>query len=201
MKMSDFFTSIRIFLAPLFFILYFFPIWIGHGAIVSVFLIVPLFIFMEFTDFLDGYYARKQNQVSDFGKIFDPFADVLANLTVLFTFVMTGYMPAVLFMLVLYREMGMMFVRSLASGKGVAIAARKGGKLKTVLYITAAGFSLALESARRVGIDLSSIEDPAGIVNLVLYILAVVVSIVSFVDYLIHFSALLRHSGENCKKS
>ncbi len=192
MKLADFFTTIRIVLAPLFFILFFLPEWSGFGSRLSVFILVPLFLFMEFTDFLDGYYARKQKLVTDFGKLFDPFADVLANLTVLFCFVLAGYFSTVLFLVILYREMGIMFVRMLASRKGVAIGARKGGKLKTVLYITAAGFSLAIESVVRLGIDTGNMMHTALSVNYVLYVLAVVVSVVSFMDYLVHFSSILR---------
>lgn len=196
MKVSDFFTSIRIFLAPIFFILFFLPGMIGFGAGISVFILIPFFIFMEFTDYLDGYYARKHKQVSDFGKLFDPFADVLANMTVMFAFVLSGYMPSILFLLVLYREMGMMFVRMLASRQGVAIGARKGGKAKTVLYIVATGFSLALESALRLGISLSGYEGTARGINIALYGLAVVASLGSFVDYLVHFASLLRKATD-----
>lgn len=196
MKLSDFFTSIRIFLAPIFFILFFLPGMIGFGAGISAVILIPFFIFMEFTDYLDGYYARKHKQVSDFGKLFDPFADVLANMTVMFAFVLSGYMPSILFLLVLYREMGMMFVRMLASRQGVAIGARKGGKAKTVLYIVAAGFSLALESASRLGISLSGYEGTARGINIALYCLAVVASLGSFVDYLVHFASLLRKATD-----
>jgi len=192
MKLADFFTSIRIVLAPVFFFLFFFPEWSGYGSRLSVFILIPLFIFMEFTDFLDGYYARKQKLVTDFGKLFDPFADVLANLTVLFCFVLSGYFSAILFLVILYREMGIMFVRMLASRKGVAIGARKGGKLKTVLYIVAAGFSLAIESSVRLELDTGSLMSGALAVNFVLYLLAVFVSVASFIDYLLHFSSLLR---------
>ncbi len=192
MKLADFFTSIRIVLAPIFFFLFFFPEWSGYGTRLSVFILIPLFAFMEFTDFLDGYYARKQKLVTDFGKLFDPFADVLANLTVLFCFVLSGYFSAILFLVILYREMGIMFVRMLASRKGVAIGARKGGKLKTVLYIVAAGFSLAIESTVRLGLDMGSLMHGALTVNFVLYLLAVLVAVASFIDYLLHFSSLLR---------
>jgi CDP-diacylglycerol---glycerol-3-phosphate 3-phosphatidyltransferase len=192
MKLANLFTASRIVLAPIFFVLFFAPDVIGYGEQLSVFLLIPLFVFMEFTDFLDGYFARKQNSVSDFGKLFDPFADVLANLTVLFSFVLSGYLPAILFVIILYREMSIMFVRMLASRKGVAIAARKGGKTKTVLYIIAAGFSLALESASRLSLDLGSLASTAKVINLVLYILAVIASVMSFIDYLKHFSNVLK---------
>jgi CDP-diacylglycerol--glycerol-3-phosphate 3-phosphatidyltransferase len=196
MKLANFFTAIRIFLAPLFYILFFLPKWVGFDSALSVIILIPLFIFMEFTDFLDGYFARKQNTVSSFGKLFDPFADVFANMTVLFCFVLSGYLPAILFLLVLYREIGIQFVRTIASKKGVAIGARKGGKTKTVLYITAASFSLALESASRLGIDIGTFAPIARNINLFLYIVAVIVSVLSFIDYIVHFSSLLREVGD-----
>lgn len=192
MKLANFFTAVRIVLAPIFFVIFFFPMWTGFGAALSIYILIPLFLFMEFTDFLDGYFARKQKTVSDFGKLFDPFADVLANLTVLFAFVLAGYLPALLFIIILYRELAISFVRMLASRSGVAIAARKGGKTKTVFYIIAAGFSLAIESSIRLGFDLGSLAAPARYVNLALYIIAVVLSVFSFIDYLVHFSAVLR---------
>ena len=194
MKLANFFTAVRIALAPLFFVLFFLPGLAGFGAAASVYILIPLFAFMEFTDFLDGYYARKYKEVSDFGKLFDPFADTLANLTVLFVFVLSGYLPAFLFLVLLYRELGISFIRMLASRQGVAIGARKGGKTKTVLYIVAAGFSLAIESAIRLGFDISAVSAQARIIGLALYALAVVVSLGSFIDYLVHFSSVLKKS-------
>jgi len=196
MRTADFFTASRIFLAPFFFLLFFLPEWTGYGSLLSVFILVPLFIFMEFTDFLDGYFARKQNSVSDFGKLFDPFADVLTNMTVLLCFVISGYLPSILFVVILYREMGIMFVRMLASRNGVVIAARKGGKAKTVLYIVAAGFSLAIESGLRLALLPSGSVPALRWINLGLYVLAVILSVASFVDYLVHFSSSLRDSGK-----
>lgn len=199
MKLADFFTTIRIVLAPVFFILFFIPVWVGAVpgsivSVVSVIILVPLFIFMEFTDYLDGYYARKLGQVSDFGKLFDPFADVLANLTVMFSFVLAGFLPSCLFLIIIYREMGILFVRMLAMRGGVAIGARKGGKAKTVLYIIAVGASLAIESALRLQLPVENFLSVARAINLGLYILAVIASVASFVDYLVHFSAVLRNS-------
>ena len=57
---------------------------------ISGWILIPLLAFMEFTDFLDGFFARK-NEVSDFGKIFDPFADVFLHITTLCAFTFDGY--------------------------------------------------------------------------------------------------------------
>ncbi|ULQ59360.1 CDP-diacylglycerol--glycerol-3-phosphate 3-phosphatidyltransferase [Brucepastera parasyntrophica] len=187
MKLSHFFTTVRLVLAPVFFVLYFLPEYYASFNIISAYILIPLFIFMEFTDFLDGFFARKNKQVSDFGKLFDPFADVMANLTVLLVFTLANYLPSIFFLLILYREMSMMFIRMLASRQGITIAARKSGKLKTVLYIIAAGFSLLLESCSRIDINVSFLEMYGKTINYGLYIIALLVSLLSFADYLIHF--------------
>ncbi len=190
MKIADFFTALRIALAPVFFSLFFFAEWTGTGSQITILIAIPLFIFMEFTDYLDGYFARKNHEVSDFGKIFDPFADVLANITVLFCFVLSGYLPAVFFMIILYREMGIMFLRMMALRKGVAMGARKGGKTKTVLYITGASISLVLEALARLGLTVPGQITVLPVVNMVVYSLAVLVSVFSFLDYVFYYRKL-----------
>ena len=196
MSSANAFTAARIILAPLFFVLFFLPEQIGIGTRESVFVLVPLFLFMEYTDYLDGFFARKYDEVSDFGKLFDPFADVLANMTVLLVFVLSGYLPALLFLIILYREMGIMFIRMLSIRKGVVIAARMGGKTKTVLYIVAAGFSLGIESLSR--LDVSPVISMQTLfrVNLFLYGIAVLASVLSFIDYFKRFSSIIESGGQ-----
>jgi len=154
---------------------------------------IPLLVFSEFTDYLDGKYARIHNQVSDFGKVFDPFADVFLNVTVFFCLVLSGYMPAIILLLIIYREISMTFIRLVAIQAGVAIGARKGGKAKTVLYIISCFFTLAIESAVRLGLfNTGDFPIQAGkIVSLGLFILCLIFSYISFVDYLIAFGNLL----------
>jgi len=76
---------------------------------------------MEFTDYLDGHFARKHNEVSDFGKLFDPFADVMVHLCTFLCFMFSvtgnGYMKPVIFVLIMYREMTMNFIRMVAAKK------------------------------------------------------------------------------------
>ena len=71
MKLSDKFTFVRIIFAPIFVLLYFIPIWLKSTQInpenlkiiatVFMFIAIPLLLFAEFTDYLDGHYARKHN--------------------------------------------------------------------------------------------------------------------------------------------
>lgn len=189
MKIADIFTLIRIVLAPVFLIIYFIPEWFGFGNVLSVWILLPLIIFAEFTDFLDGYFARKTNQVSDFGKLFDPFADVFLHLTVFFCYTLSGYISPFIMLLFAYREFGMLFVRLLAAKKGVAIGARKGGKFKTVLYVIAGFFSLFLECAKRLGF---SLPENLMYIGYIFYIMGLIASYVSFIDYLVNFIPVIK---------
>ncbi|MBO5137888.1 MAG: CDP-diacylglycerol--glycerol-3-phosphate 3-phosphatidyltransferase [Spirochaetaceae bacterium] len=191
MRIADKFTLARIVLAPVFFVIFFSSEWFGFDLSASVFIMVPLLIFAEFTDFLDGFFARKLGQVSDFGKLFDPFADVLLHLTTFFCFVLSGYLSPLIFLLILYREMSMNFVRMLALKKGVAIGARIGGKLKTVLYVVTGFFFLAIECFKRFGCDLSSMQSIFGTLGTVLSVLCLLVSYISFIEYLVCFKSVL----------
>ena len=140
MKKSNKFTLARVISAPILFVLYFVPYWFKFPpksavSIASWLLVTVGLIFSELTDYWDGSYARKHGEVSDFGKMFDPFADVFLHLSMFTCFVFGKYMPTVLYILIFYRELAQNFLRMVAAKKGTAIAARKGGKTKTVFYV------------------------------------------------------------------
>ena len=196
MKPSNAFTLTRIIFAPIFFILYFIPIWIGAFTKISLLVAIPFLCFAEFTDFLDGFYARKHNEVSDFGKIFDPFADVILHMTTFVCLMFStgnfgGYTPRFVFILIMYREMGQTFLRMVAAKKGIAIAARKGGKIKTVSYVVSGFYALFLEALVR----LDCVPECFGtlrIIAICLFVLSLILSYISFTDYLIHFGKTLK---------
>jgi CDP-diacylglycerol---glycerol-3-phosphate 3-phosphatidyltransferase len=204
MKTANAFTLTRVVLAPVFFVVYFIPIWTGQFAGISAFVLIPLLAFMEFTDFLDGYFARKHHEVSDFGKMFDPFADVMVHLTT-FTCFMTSYgpdisryLPPIIFILIIYREFGMNFIRMIAAKKGTAIAARKGGKIKTVFYVATGFVCLVPESAVRIYFSKAGTvsEFVIRIVQnypawktaaLIMFIISLSLCYISFIDYIVNF--------------
>ncbi|MCQ2579471.1 MAG: CDP-diacylglycerol--glycerol-3-phosphate 3-phosphatidyltransferase [Treponemataceae bacterium] len=193
MTLANKFTFSRVLLAPVFFIVYFAPSWFGFSEIISVCILLPLLAYMEFTDFLDGYFARKMKEVSDFGKIFDPFGDVLLHMTIFFCFALSGYMPAIILILIFYREFSMLFLRLMAMKSGVAIAARKGGKTKTVLYVVAGFFSLFLECCARCGLVFAEpLNTIFKAVSIGLYVIALIACYVSFIDYILHFKDVLK---------
>jgi CDP-diacylglycerol--glycerol-3-phosphate 3-phosphatidyltransferase len=141
-----------------------------------------LFVVSELTDLLDGMAARMKKEVSDFGKLYDPFADVLVQVTYFLCFVSTGIFPAALFLLVLYREIGILFIRNLMLRKGIAMGARMGGKLKTVTYILAGALALLAVSMQRLGLG-EPVFLPVRRIATVVFLVSVLFSLLSFADY------------------
>lgn len=187
MQLANFFTASRIVLAPIFFLIYFLPNYSNVSYKVTLPILILLFAYMQFTDFLDGYVARKYNMVSDFGKLFDPFADVLANMAILFCFTLDKLLPPIFFLIILYREVSIVFVRMLAIKKGLVIGAKMLGKIKTVLYITVGGTSLFIEFCTVYGFNGKDLMVILTILNISLYILAVIFSLLSFYFYLMDY--------------
>ena len=153
MSLANRLTWLRIILSPVFFAVFFLPeIFDGRFAGLAP-LTVPLMwiiaVIAEFTDMFDGMAARRNNEVSDFGKLFDPFADTIFQITGFLCFVKIGLFPAALYLVVIYRELGILFIRNLLSKKGITMGARLSGKIKTVIYITAAAIALFYVSLER----------------------------------------------------
>jgi CDP-diacylglycerol---glycerol-3-phosphate 3-phosphatidyltransferase len=92
-----------------------------------------LFIVASFTDLLDGYIARKYNQITTFGKFLDPIADkVLVMVAFLYLMqIMPDRVPLWAVMVVIVREFAVTGIRLLAVEKGDVIAASPYGKIKT----------------------------------------------------------------------
>lgn len=124
-------TILRIILIPFFVLLYFtgLPQWNIWAAII--------FIVAAVTDWLDGYLARKNNQVSDFGKLWDPVADKLLVLAALLLLMDWGKVGFIAVLIIEARELIISGIRLVAASKGVVIAADMSGKLKTVLQFVA----------------------------------------------------------------
>ena len=190
MTLADKITTVRLILAPVFFIFYHFDrfFFFGttlHGLLGSVWIVSILwflFLLIEISDFFDGYFARKMGEVSDFGKLYDPFADTLTQLSLFLCFVIDGIFAPLLLLVVFYREFGILFLRNLYLRKGVTLAARVSGKVKTVSYIIAIGFALLASSIRLLFPDSSLFPIFSGIAGAV-FLVSVLISVISFFDY------------------
>ena len=135
-RLPNYITFLRLFLIPIFVLLLIEP----TRAMVDMANIV--FIFAAFTDYVDGFIARRWGAISDFGKLLDPIADkilVMAALVMLTS--MRGdlygdpWVPGWMVVLVLSREIWITGIRAVAASRGNVIAAGNTGKWKSFLQM------------------------------------------------------------------
>ena len=91
-----------------------------------------VFSIASITDAIDGHLARKNNQITNFGKFLDPIADKILTTSALLAFMSVGLCNIWIVMLVLTREFAIASVRMIAATNGVVIPANIWGKIKTV---------------------------------------------------------------------
>lgn len=139
MNLPNKLTIFRILLVPIMVLIPFFGIK-GEifGIPIEYWLIDLIFVIASITDKLDGYLARKNNQVTTFGKFLDPLADKILVLAAMVMLVEMAKLPAWIPIIVLAREFMVSGYRLIAVEKGgKVIAASKWGKLKTVTQMIA----------------------------------------------------------------
>ncbi|WP_074597310.1 CDP-diacylglycerol--glycerol-3-phosphate 3-phosphatidyltransferase [Sediminibacillus halophilus] len=173
-------TMSRIFLIPIFILLLSIPFdwgsWnIGNQELpISHFVAGLLFILASTTDWVDGFYARKYNLVTNLGKFLDPLADKLLVASALILLVEMEIAPAWVVIIIISREFAVTGLRLVAAGEGLVLAASQMGKLKTVLQIVAIS-ALLLHN-----FPFSYLGFPFGIICLYA---AMIITIVSGYDY------------------
>ncbi len=134
-------TSLRMVIVPFFVWLLFWP-----PLQYNVCIALALFVIGSFTDFLDGYLARKHNIISDFGKIMDPLADKFLVLSAIagITFLPPINLPPAIFYIILVREVLISVMREIYKKKNIIIPADKLGKIKTVMQMAGIIISLLI---------------------------------------------------------
>ena len=161
-------TLVRVALIPVYLVLMYLSGGAANGYMYGA---LAVFILASVTDFLDGYIARKYNQVSDFGKFLDPLADKLLTIAAMAMFCEWGSFPAWALMIVLTREFAVSGLRMVAGPKGKVIAAGKSGKFKT--------------AATMVGLCVLMVFPSVVAVQLVVMATIVITTVYSGVEYFI----------------
>lgn len=99
-----------------------------------------LFLIAAFTDFLDGYLARRWGIVTPLGKLLDPAADKILTSAAFISLVEMGSAPAWIVVVIIAREFAVSTLRSVSATQQVVIAAAWSGKVKTTAQIVAIAF-------------------------------------------------------------
>lgn len=139
MTIANYFTFIRIFISPIFLLVYLYHDYLEISKTLLPYVLIFLLCVSELSDAFDGYLARKYNQVTDFGKILDPMADSIARLSYFLTFTAEPVkLPLALIFIFVYRDSVVSTLRTICALKGFALAARTSGKIKAGIQAFAA---------------------------------------------------------------
>jgi len=167
---------------------------LGAGTEITLENLILLVIFLAaaFTDYLDGYIARKHNIITNFGKFMDPLADKLLVFTILIVllernrFNAFGYSFGFVITLMLAREFIVTGIRLIAVSDNIVIAASNLGKIKTVTQMVLIVFLLV--NCYPFTLISTTIKD---IIALILIVLAGAMTLISGFDYFIKNKAVI----------
>lgn len=168
MNLPNKLTVLRVCMVPVF---VFLMLWDGLGS-AGKYAAAAIFILASATDWLDGYLARKNHLVTDFGKFMDPIADKLLVCSAMICLVEKDALAAWIVIVIIGREFIISGFRLVASDKGTVIAASYWGKFKTVFQMIMVILLI---------LDLGGIFTTIG--QIVTWI-ALILTVVSLVDYL-----------------
>lgn len=144
---------------------------------------LAIFIIASLTDLLDGKIARKYNLVTNFGKFMDPLADKLLVCSALVCLVAMARIPAWVVIVIISREFIISGFRLIASDNGVVIAASYFGKFKTTFQMV------------MICLMIADIEAIAILTEVVMWA-AVILTVVSLIDYLVKNKDVMKEKGE-----
>ena len=153
-----------------------FPIYDINGVTVELNYLIAgvIFVIASLTDFLDGHLARKNNQVTDLGKMLDAIADKVLVNPILIILAASGFIPVIIPVIIISRDIVVDAIKMQASTKGRVQAAIKSGKYKTACMMT----GITLVFFYNLPFEFFNIR-----VDLGLIIIATVLSVVSAFQY------------------
>ncbi|MDD4370620.1 MAG: CDP-diacylglycerol--glycerol-3-phosphate 3-phosphatidyltransferase [Anaerostipes sp.] len=177
MNLPNKLTILRVLMIPIF--IYF--LLSGVAGPASKWIAAAIFIVASFTDFLDGHIARKYNLVTNFGKFMDPLADKLLVCSAMIALVGMDRLQSWIVIIIIAREFIISGFRLIASDNGVVIAASYWGKFKTNFQM----FMIIM-----LIINLGT--DTAVIIENILIYVALILTVISLIDYLIKNKDILK---------
>lgn len=199
MSFANYLTFIRIFISPIFLLLYMEHEAVRLSAVGLPYVLLGLLLISELSDVFDGFLARRYNQVTDLGKVLDPMADSIYRISMFLTFTLPPVNLSMLLVFVfLYRDSVIGTLRTVCALRGFALAARVSGKIKAVVQAIAALVVLILMIPHSLGmISDHTLKVSAGWVVAV----AAVYTLISGVEYLYANRAYIRELLQSSKKN
>lgn len=188
-------TLVRLLLIPVI-VFFYLADFIPYGRLVATI----IFIIACLTDFVDGYLARKNNQVTDLGKFFDSIADKVLIMTGIILIVAApvvgaepiiypSWLGIVCGIIMLAREFIISALRQIAAAKGIVLAADKGGKIKATIQYVSVTLYMAFAFVMTDIVTPAQIENKAiaivRFILMIIFVIATFMTIYSGVSYLV----------------
>lgn len=157
------------------------------------------FIAATVTDYLDGFFAKTRNEITNFGKIMDPIADKILTLAAFLAFVEMELVPAWIVVIIILRELVITGLRLAALAKGEVMAAGRGGKHKTVSQMISIFTILIFILFKEAGVDVfrfwnTSFEYWYRQIIFILMIVTVILTVISGASYIVRNKKYLFNS-------
>lgn len=188
-------TLTRICFVPVFVVVFLAP-WfdwfpfLDGGEAWKPWVAAAVFVLIAATDALDGYLARSRGEVTNFGKFMDPLADKILVLAALLSLTELGVLPAWVTLIIMSREFIVSGIRMIAANQGTVIAASWYGKAKTVTQMVAIVLFIVMDAVRFENAE-GILQNPLYAVAWLVMIVALVLTIVSMLDYFVKAKQLL----------
>lgn len=178
------------------------PTWLpglAEFAVWKEWVAAGIFIILAATDALDGYLARSRGEITNFGKFMDPLADKILVAAALLALIELGVLPSWVALVILTREFIVSGIRMVAASQGVVIAASWYGKAKTVSQIIA--LVLFIIKDNNVLLSFSDVlSDRLYLISWAVMVIALVLTILSMLDYFSKAKHLLGFDGSKSRK-
>lgn len=195
MKLPNKISFSRIVIALLIVVILLFPfdsagidtlkIFVNESIVVDIKYIIVgiLFVIAAFTDFFDGYVARKNNCCTDFGKMIDAIADKILIDSVLVLLATIGFIHPVIAVVVMIRDVAVDSIKRYAASRGLVIGSIKLAKIKTILFMV----SISMILFYNLPFELFNLK-----IADILLVIATIMSIVSGFEYYGYIKKKLR---------
>jgi len=162
-------TILRVIMIPFFVVAMMIPLANGTNKWIAL----AIFVIASATDWLDGYLARRDNLVTNFGKFMDPLADKLLVGAAMICMVALNTLPAWIVIVIISREFIISGLRLIAADNGIVIAASWWGKIKTATQMV------------MIIIVIAKLGGTFDIIEQVLIYASLILTVISLVDYIV----------------
>lgn len=201
-------TLVRIFLIPVFVVVLLapWPEWVFYPSVtiqdssyidLAIKPWVAAFIYatLALTDGVDGYIARKRNEITTFGKFIDPIADKILVAAALLALIELGDLPSWVVLVIIAREFLISGLRLIAAADGIVVAARKSGKVKTALTMLAILMFIVKRSTILMEVD-PGFYATFYMLSWLVMIAALVMTVLSLFQYFVQINSAINDSKD-----